>query len=291
MIKNLKDKEKQDFHNIYRKNELFKHWFTILSLNRKFISTDPVSIWHASESVIEELRNDKGDRAEMIEYLIDDMLEKYDYNTITATMCVVLTRLANATEPGMEEDEHPNDSICIAIYRYYMGNPLFLGFLDKFESKQTDNYGKKVVFTPDDPLRYTHTLEDISSVLTEQMESTYQKIIDKTKPLRMVFGSENWEIWDKMWHVICFNKEWLDVLQKVSPNKNEWNLNQKFVCNVLGLFNQFKIHTKVKTLNDTLFTNNKYSYINNYMPGAGNSTELSKDTMVKIETILSELEE
>lgn len=289
MIQKLSTEEKNSYHNIYRKDDLFRHWFSILSKNREHFSIDPVTIWHASQNVIDQLRKDQEDRAEMVEYIIDGMHGSFERNSVIAIMCVVFTRLANATEKGKEYDEHPNDAICFAIYRYYINDSLFLGLLQKFESKQLDNYGRKVVLTPHDPLTYEPELKDLPSILLEEMEKMHEIVISKTLKLNSLLSQENWEKWQAIWRMICNDKDMFELLKEVTPRKNEWGINLKLVCNVLGVFNeQLMLNIAIQKLNATLFTTKKSSYISNYKPHNGTDSVLTKETLTKIEKIISQ---
>lgn len=289
MIQTLSKEERQSYHNLYRKDDLFKHWFSILSINREHFSIDPVTIWHASQNVIDQLRKDQLDRAEMVEYIIDGMHESFESNSVVVTMCVVFTRLANATEKGKEYEEHPNDPICVAIYRYYINDALFQGLLQKMTRKNIDNYGRKVELMPHDPLTYEPKQKDLPTILLEEMEEMYETVISKTQKLNALLSQENREKWQAIWKVICYDKEMFELLKDVMPRKNEWGINLKLVCNVLGVFNeQLMLNIAIQKFNSTLFTTRKSSYISNYKPHNGTDSVLTKETLAKIEEIISQ---
>lgn len=289
MIQTLSKEERQSYHNLYRKDDLFKHWFSILSINREHFSIDPVTIWHASQNVIDQLRKDQLDRAEMVEYIIDGMHESFESNSVVVTMCVVFTRLANATEMGKEDEKHPNDPICVAIYRYYINDALFQGLLQKLRSKKIDNYGRKVELTPHDPLTHQSTLEDVSSIVRSEMDNMFERVISNTQKLEVLLSGDNWDRWIAIWDIICHDTEFLELLKKVTPRNNEWELNQKFVCNVLGVFNkELKLHVATLKLNNTLFNNNKSSYINNYLPHNNSDSVLTNELLTKIKNIIAQ---
>lgn len=283
MIQQLSTEERSSYHQIYRKDSLFSHWFSILSLNRTHIQCDPVSIWYSSQRVIDALRQVQEERHEMVEYLIDEMLSAHERNMVVATMCIVLTRLANAAEEGREEESHPNDPICVAIYRYFCNDPLFIGLLEKMKSKRTDNYGKKVVLTPNDPLTHESTTDDLPSAILTQMECMYQQVIQWTNPLTKLMKEDSYVRWCSMWQSICFDHELFELMKVVNPRQNQWGGNQKLVCNVLGLFNaQLNLRVPIQQLNSCLFTQNKSSYISNYKPQKGSDSVLTRELQNKI---------
>ena len=277
MIKQLTETEKPTLFALYRRDSLFKHWFSILSLNSVHIKLDPVSLWLASEKVIGILRDDDYERAEMVEYIIDDLLSKHNRNQVAAVMCVVLTRLANATEKGHEQEDHPNDSICVAIYRYFINDQLFVGLLAKFRGKQTDNYGRKVVIEPSDPLANEGLSCDTDEVLMLEMDKMIILILEKTSTLKPLY-KDNWERWELLWRRLCSDAVILKTLKEVSPRRNDWEINQKMVCNVIGVFlSKLKLDIPVQKINTMLSTKKLSSYISNYSPGNGSDTSLTKE--------------
>ena len=291
MIQQLQAEEKFSYHQIYRKDSLFKHWLSILSQNREYIQTDPVSVWHSSQRVIERLRGEHEDRDEMIEFLVDDMLGKFDRNMVVATMCVTFTRLANATEEGKEDEAHPNDPICVAIFRYFEKESLFISLLQEMRSKQFGNDGNKVVLTPSDPLMQTPTTEDLPQAIQAEMQDMHQMVMQWTEPLSMCMKAEIFSRWNSLWQSICFDPELFAELKKVNPksNKNKWNTNLKMVCNVLGLFKaELGLDITIQKLNNTLFKNNHSSYISNYAVKDGSDAALSKEQLSRVKSILAE---
>jgi hypothetical protein len=131
-------------------------------------------------------------------------------------------------------------------------------------------------------------LADKDSADKEMKEMT-QKLLTHTAKLETLFG-ENWWRWQRLCEKVCMDKELLDKLKKVSPQYNEWNMNQKLVCNLIGLFKQqLNINVSIAVVNSQLCNKNIRSYISKHKDYSGSSSDLSKAQHERIEKMLDSI--
>jgi len=74
----------------------------------------------------------------------------------------------------------------------------------------------------------------------------------------------------------------------VNPNKNDWSLNQKMICNVIGLFrDSTKIGTSISEINNMISGKNLGSYLRNHISYGTTDCALNKEQHKKIESIIN----
>ena len=290
-MKILTDEERSSCHSQFRKNDLFRHWMPILSeLENNVTHLDAISLWYNANEVLQKIRTEERYRDEMIVFIHSEMARKDNAPCLTCIMAIVITCLMNAAEEGHEEEDIPNDAICIAIMRIYKKDKLFDALITEFFRRKIGNDGKRVVITPSDPMTQNISLDDMDDVAKREVESYRDKVLELTKGLKVYFT--NWDSWQELWTQICMDAELVNLLKKIEPRNNEWGLNQKMICNVIGIFLEVcQISTPKSTINNTLSSKNLSSYISNYRDDGSNAS-INKEQYNKIKSLtqLSQVE-
>lgn len=305
MIKQLTMEEQESLHLCYRNNELFRHWSpTLCRLEWEMQELDSITLWREVEKVLLRLKSEKYHREEMIQYLFGRMMkdfravedefgekrirtvEQAECSAVTV-MCIVLTLLMNTVEKGHEEEGFNHQPICVAIVGWLRSHPHFQFLMDDFFARQRGFDGKMVTFTPSDPLDATSKMEAISEEMRKEIEDMVQLIIGKTQNLQRCFEA-HWENWKQLWSEVCLDNELFLLLKKVNPNKNDWSLNQKMICNVIGLFrDSTKIGTSISEINNMISGKNLGSYLRNHISYGTTDCALNKEQHKKIESIIN----
>jgi hypothetical protein len=287
-IRILTPEERNTCYGHYRNNDLFRHFLPILNeIGRHVTGVDAISLWFNAEQVLQRLRSAIGFRDTEMDFLHAEMAGENDGKTLTTLMFVVFIRLANAAENGHATTA--NDSICMAILRLYGNDALFLKLKEAFFRYMIGNDGKKVVIAPSDPMTQISSLDDMDHVAKEEMKAYVQKVIDLTQPLR-VYLKERWEGWHALWTNICMDAELLHLLKETNPNRNDWGLNQKMICNVVGICVNHKIaEASINALNKALTPKQVSSYISQPKDFGGNNSALTKEQYEKVEAMIKNL--
>lgn len=295
MIHQLSRDEQDRLHHRYRNSDLFLQWSPLLNqLEFEQNEVDVPTLWYQMEVVLDKLRRTEENRDEMIPYLFNQLRE--DFKTLqlesgatvartdilaelsaVTVMCVTMTQLMNAVQPGHEEEvEYDNFPICVAIANLLRNHPHFQLMMDRFFKKKKDNRGKEIVITPADPMKMDEVIEQMDDKARKEIEDMIEKLHRHTIGLKQPFG-DSYEEWNSFCHDICLNQDFLSQLSKVMPNGNEWGINQKMVCNMVGLFNQVKkINHPINALNNVLSTKQIRSYISNHADFTGTDSVLTK---------------
>lgn len=123
----------------------------------------------------------------------------------------------------------------------------------------------------------------------KEVKEMTQKLLTQTANLETLFG-ENWGRWQRLCEKVCTDKDLLEKLKNVSPQYNEWNMNQKLVCNLIGLFKQkLNINVSIAVVNSHLCPKNIRSYISKHEDYSGSSSDLSKAQHEEIEKWLDNI--
>ena len=288
-IKNLNDDERRTCHNHFRKNDLFRHWLPILSEIESITNMDAISIWYNADMILKNLRACTEYRDEELNFIHSEFARKQKKELVSAIMAVVLTRLVNATEEGHEDEDIPNDLISNAILKKHLEDTLFNKIMYVFFKRDIGNDGKKVVIIPSDPMTQNTSLDDMDDVTKEEIETYIKKILDLTKPLSIYF-KEKWKDWQTLWTNICVDAELMNLLKEINPNRNNWNLNQKMICNVVGIcVNCNIIKASINALNKALTTKQVSSYISQPKDFDGSNSAFTKEQYEKVEKIIKNL--
>ena len=304
MIKILSEEDQRKIHHRYRNSDLFRQWSGILcELERKSQEIDPVTLWFISEKCLERLREINNYRDEEIPYIFRDLIKecgaiikdgetihrhpnKAEQSAITI-MCVMLTSLMNAVEKGHEDEDFDNKAMCVAIDRLLHHNSYYQFLMETFFSRKIGNDGKKVVIKPCDPMNEASIIKNMDETAKQEMESMKNKVLDLTRGLRVYFKND-WEAWESVWGDICLDAELMQLLSSIDPKDNEWQLNEKMICNVIGMFLEiFKFKNHVSKVNSVLAPEkNRRDYISNHGKNGGSSAVFSDEKHSKVESII-----
>ena len=304
MIKQLSAEEQERLHHRYRNNEIFRHWSPLLyRMEWEMQELDLITLWSVVESVLRQLRNEKENREEMIQFIFRQLLK--DFRTVedefgerilrtveqaecsaVTVMSIVLTLLINAVEKGHEDEDFDNQTMCVALTAWIRSHPHFQFLMEDFFARQKGFDGKKVVFKPSDPMKEKTMLDGMSEELRQEIEEMIGKVIGYTDCLESLFG-DRWDYWKSLWQSVCLDHELLILLKDINPNKNEWGINQKMICNVIGLFCQkTEMQVSLTTINKTLSDKQLSSYLRNHAAYNLTDCALTKEQHKRIEEII-----
>lgn len=304
MIKQLSPEEQESLHLRYRNSDLFRHWSPLLCrMEWEMQELDLITLWSESENVLRQLRNAKENREEMIHYIFGRQIKEFravedesgekrirtveqaECSAVTV-MSIVLTSLMNAVEKGHEQEDFDNQPMCVAITAWLRSHPHFQYLMEDFFARKKGYDGKKVVIKPSDPMKSETLLDDMAEELREEVEEMIKKVIDHTSKLQQYFG-EHWEIWKQLWKDICMDHELMQLMKEISPNKNEWGINQKMVCNIIGLFVlKTRTETSISTINQAISDRQLGSYLRNHSAYGTSDCAISKMQHKKIEELI-----
>ena len=304
MMKLLTADEQQSLHHRYRNSDLFRQWSGILcQLEREAGEMDAVSVWFHAERCLVRLREIQRYRDEEIPYILNDLLRDCmtftkDGNAVSRSkeaaersavtiMCVMLTSLMNAAEKDHENEDFDNKAMCVAIDRQLQRNTYYVMLMNAFFSRDTGNDGRKVVIAPADPMNADTVLETMDETAKRDMEEMKEKVIGLTRRLGTLF-KEDWNIWESVWSDICADADLMQLLAAKNPRDNAWGLNEKMVCNVIGIFLEIRGYKKVVSKVNGLLSpdKNRREYITNYGRNGGSSAVFSNEQRTRVETII-----
>lgn len=305
MIKQLSVEEQDSLHLRYRNNEIFRHWSPLLCrMEWEMQELDPITLWYEAEKTILRLRNEKENRGELIQYIFRGLLQEFktikdEYGndrirtnpqaecSAVTVMAIVLTQLMNAVEKGHEEEDFDNQPMCVAITAWLRSHPHFQFLMKDFFARKKGYDGKKVEFTPSDPMNIEAQMESMAEELRNEIKEKVQLVLNHTNPLSQSFGAY-WEIWKKLWVEICMDHELFMKLKEVNPNKNEWGINQKMICNIIGIFcPTAKIEITMTEVNRLLSTKQLSSYLRNHAAYGELDCVFNKQQHKKIEEAIN----
>lgn len=306
MIKLLTRDEQDLQHHRLRNSDLFRHWSPLLSrMEWERHELDTMTLCREAERIIEKLRLEKEHRDEMVVYLfkqlLEDMEEIEDEHgnklrrskpeaecSAVTVMAMVLTSLMNAVEKGHEEETFDNEAVCVAIMYLLRNHPHFKYLFLDFFHRTKDASGREVVFTPADPMNTEAVLRQMDEEEKERIVTMQNKLLEHTASLKPLFNM-HWDSWVQLCKKICVYKEYLDKLYEVVPSNNEWQMNQKMVCNLVGMFREQKKMTISVNSIDVLIANKKVaSYIRNHADYKGSDSVLSRVQHDEIEKLIQE---
>ncbi len=303
MLKILSEKEQKQFHHRYRNNDLFRQWSGILcQLEREAGEMDAVSLWFLAESCLQRLRNLQQYRDEDIPYIYNELIDKCSVfvrgaesiersqdeaeRSAITVMCVMLTSLMNAVEKGHEDEEFDNKAMCVAIARLLQENGYYTMLMHAFFARKTGNDGKKVIITPSDPMKERTILEHMDEEAKREIDQMVKTVIVRTQGLKTLF-SKYWTVWQPLWHDICSDSEMILMMKKKEPRTSDWDINQKMVCNVVGMFKSYaKLTESVQKINDLLCSQNMRSYISNHVDFGSANTVFTSEQHDRIKKMI-----
>lgn len=304
MSRQLNSEEQQQLHHRYRKNDLFRQWSPILcQLEWEQQELDVNTIWWETERLLQQLRQEQEARDEMIPFLFKNLIvemktieqdgkatlirtdEQAELSAVTV-MCVLMTRLINAVEEGHEDEDFKNLPMCVAIANILRNHPHFQLLKERFFKRKLGNDGKKIVITPSDPMQMVKLLEDMDETARMDVEQMQQTLMEKTAGLQPLFG-KHWDSWQQLCKQVCLDLQLLEKLKVVNPGNNEWGMNQKLICNIIGLFRDvMDIHVSWNAVNAALSEKQLRSYLRNHSDYRGSDADLNAEQHRRIESMI-----
>lgn len=291
----LNKEELDAFRERYRNNDLFRHWSPILSqIERQYDGRDAISLWACSEQCLNQLRQIRRYRETEIDYILRELLQETDVTTAVTVMCIVLMRLMNAVEKGNEDEAFENEPMCIAIMSIMQNSreykPVFDVITQEFFRRKYGFDEKPVVIQPSDPMLGTLTIDDLTAEAREKMEKVMENVFKKTQPLQTFWGEDKFEQWKNVWKDICLDTRLFTMLCHIEPRGNAWGINEKMVCNVIGMYNSnLEKPAKASTISSSLEPKkNRRNYIMNTSVKAGTDSVFNKqeDLYTSVEIII-----
>lgn len=281
VIKILTNEERRTCHNLFRKNDLFRHWHPILSDIEGITGIDATSVWYNADVILRNLRACIEYRDDEMNFIHSEFEREHKKEAVSAIMAVVLTRLMNATEEGHEEERIANDVICNALLKLHCEDTFFDRIMNVFFKRNIGNDGNKVVITPSDPMTQNTSLDDMDEVAKGEIEAKINRVMELTQGLNVYF--KDWEKWRNLWKSICTDAELETLLDKISPNKNSYGINLKMICNVVGMYvSQLKIDVPVLKINNAISNKNLSSYISQPKDFGGSNSALTSEQYIRI---------
>lgn len=304
MIKILSETDQRTFHHRYRNSDLFRQWSGILcELEMKANEIDAITLWYYAEKCLERLREIKQYRDDEIPFIFRDLIkecsvverndeiinrhpDKAEHSAITI-MCIMLTSLMNAVEKGHEGEDFDNKAMCVAIVRLLQQNSYYKCLMEAFFNREIGNDGKKVVIKPSDPMNEASIIENMDEIAKQEMENMKNKVLNITNGLRVYFKND-WDAWISVWGDICLDAELMQLLSTIDPKDNKWQLNEKMICNIIGMFlEKFEYKKHVSKVNNVLAPEkNRRDYISNHGKNGGSSAVFSEEQHSKVESII-----
>ncbi|MDE6000331.1 MAG: hypothetical protein K2H04_09735 [Bacteroidaceae bacterium] len=207
--------------------------------------------------------------------------------TVSTIMCIILTMLMNAVEKGHEEESFDNEPMCMAILDICSEDTFFQNLMNYFFKRNQGYDGKKVVITPYDPMQENTIFKNMDDISKKEIEQTVQTIISHTLGVKSLFKNY-WTAWESLWYDICTDTQMILMIKKKEPRGNDWDMNQKMVCNVVGMFKEKTIKTEIptQTINAALCSKNVRNYLSNHADYDGTNSVFNREQHDKIEQLI-----
>ena len=211
----------------------------------------------------------------------------YAERTAITVMCIMLTSLMNAVEKGHEDEDFDNKAMCVAIDRLLHDSKYYAFLMDAFFSRKIGNDGMKIIITPSDPMKEEYIRNSMDETAKQETDSVKNKVIGFTQGLKAIF-KKDWSSWESVWSDICLDEELTQILSKQNPRGNSWGINEKMICNVIGMFlENFEYKNMVYTANSALKpTKNRRDYISSHGKNGGSSAVFSEEQHTKVDNII-----
>jgi hypothetical protein len=301
--------EQHSLHHRYKQGDLFRQWAPILAmLARKNGEMDATAIWFLAERQVTRLREETAYREQEIPPMFNELVA--DCRTLVGTgartversgaealrsavtvMCVVLTMLMNSVEKGHEEEGFGNEPICMAIMDILAQDAYFQQLMKLFFSRRTGYDGREVVITPSDPMTHNDPTANMDETAREETARTRRTVLTLTEGLKVHFDKgerKGWDRWESVWNDICTDTELMSLLKEKNPRTSDWDVNEKMVCNVLGMFLEIMDYRNSVSIANGLLQppKNRRDYISSHDSNGGSSAVLSKGLHQRVEAII-----
>ena len=294
--------EQHTLHHRYKLDDLYRQWSPILSmLQRKYNEADAQTLWYQAVRQIIRLRGEQSYRDQEIAPIYNELLtdglsldktarsKEQAQRTATTVMCIVLTMLMNAVEKGHEDESFDNEPVCMAIMDILSGDVYFQSLMNLFFKRNIGYDGNKVIITPSDPMLETTLPESMDEVGKEEINQMVENVMSRTKGLQALFG-DGWAKWKPLWCEILTDTEFMLLLKNQEPRGTEWDINQKMVCNVVGLIKaKTKMKASFQALNDAICTKNMRSYFSNIADFEGTDCVFSREQSDRLRQLIEKL--
>ena len=298
-MKLLTPDEQRTLLHRYKQSDLYRQWSPILAtLQRQYDEADAQTLWHVAEQQIVKLRSEQAFREQEIAPIYNELLgdcQKFDASertkqqacrTASTVMCIMLTMLMNAVEKGCEDESFDNEPMCMAIMDILSEDTFFQGLMNLFFKRDTGYDGKKVVITPSDPMLEKTIFESMDDMAKEEIKQMVKNIVSRTQGLKTHFG-DYWKAWEPLWQDICADSQFVLLMKNEEPRTIDWGMNQKMVCNVVGMFkDQTKLTVSIKAINDVLTSTNVRSYISNHAEYGGSNTVFTREQHDRVKQLI-----
>ena len=240
MSKQLNSEERQQLHHRYRKNDLFRHWSPILcQLEWEQQELDVNTIWWESEKLLQQLRQEQEARDEMIPYLFKSLI--VELKTIEYDGKATLIRTDEQAELSAVT------VMCVLMTR------LMNAVEEGHEEEDFENRPMCVA---------------IANILRNHPH--FQLLNERF--FKRKLGNDGKKI------VICMDLELLEKLKVVNPGNNDWGMNQKLICNIIGLFRDvMEIKVSWNAVNTALSEKQLRSYLRNHTDYRGSDADLNAE--------------
>ena len=303
MIRLLNNEEREQLYHRYRESDLYCHWSPILNqLEWEEEELSAIDIWWLTELMLQKLRDVDFQRDEMIPYLFKNLLKSMDSvsadgkevrrsvglaeNSAVTAMCVLMFRLMNAVDENHEEEEFDNRPMCIEIANLIRNHPRFSLLEERFFKRKKGNDGNKIKIKPSDPMDIETQLRDMDEKARKEVEDMSARIIELTKGLRPVWGTY-WSQWEELCREICLSQDLLNKMKEVEPRNNDWKLNQKMICNTIGIFRtKLEIDKSVAQINGAISSKQLGSYLRQHADYNGTDSALTREQHQRIEKLI-----
>ncbi len=309
MVKSLTTEEQRRLHHRYKQDALYRQWAPILSmLHRDHDELDATLMWFLAERQMTRLREEKTFREQEIAPLYDALMtdcsvlemkgaaaarrQNFHVRRSAATlMCIMLTLLMNAVEKGHEDEHFANEPMCMAILDILNQDPYARQLMRLFFDRKTGYDGKEVVVPSFDPMAEDASVAHMDEIARKETEETVKRVLTLTAGLKAYFnqGDKNdWEKWQSVWEEICKDSELFTLLKNKNPRTSDWDVNEKMVCNVLGMFIEIGEYKNfVTTANSALAPEkNRRDYLSNHGSNGGSSAVLTSSLHQRVENLI-----
>ena len=243
-------------------------------------------MWFAAEQIIAKLREENTYREQEISLLYNELIGESSSQTASTIMCIVLTMLMNAVEKGHEEEYFDNEPMCMAIMDTFANDIFSKNLMQFFFNRKVGYDGKAVVITPQNPMTDDSFTESMDEVAQREIEQITKAIMDYTQGLQTFFN-KYWNLWAPFWYKICEDTQMMLMLKQKSPRTSSLNVNEKMICNIIGLFREMvKPDISVQQINSAISEKNLRSYISNHADHNGSNSVFNSEQHDRIKNII-----
>lgn len=303
--------QSQNVRHRYIGDDLFRVWIdTLVRLDKRELN--PVEIWCEAERLRRQLETIHEHREYEVQFFLSDLEERYvtfvengvevqrTESEATRTALIVLTILFSQLCDAGERDKNPHQAICASLAKI-LTTPCFNGYPEKliqaFERKKHDYEGKKIVLPIKDYMQHGVCEDAMDELARGEVELLLNAVIINTQGIRPMCRI-GWNGYKQIWRSICLDTKSYNLLKKIEPRKNSWNLNQKMVCNVIGLMTTFHLNNDKQNstlvddnkqhISDLLSTKNLRPYLSKYENVGTSDSAFDEEALALVKKIITD---